>query len=414
METLDTTGLSERNKRILARGVSGGATMTREQSQAGGVATTSGQPGPPAPLQYVPFVRGAHEHTEPFDDFTSLALSANAQAHGPVDVPAYGYLRHIIMLVTIGTAGSGGSAVAAGDSPWIVFQNVQLTDVNGAFLVGPLNGYDLYILNKYGGYVYEADPNMSPVFSPVNATTGNFAFLLRVPVEICLRDGLGALPNQNAASTYKISYTINTAANVYTTSPVTTNPTVRVRLYVEAWSQPMATDVRGQPQATVPPAMGTTQFWSKFTKGVAAGAQTIQLPRVGNMLRNVIFMLYSTATPSIRTNADFPDPIQILWDARLLLNEARDIRRHYAFERWDYAGATGGISGAAAIQLDTGVFVYDFTHEFTGHGGFELRDLWLPTTQATRLELSGTFGAAASALVVLTNDVAPVGDVAVS
>lgn len=393
-------------------------TMTQQPAAAGpgGAAPGMGQPAA-APLSFVPFTRGAHEHVEPFDDFTSAALSANPQQHGPIDIPAYGHLRSIILLVQA-TGGSGVTTVtASGDAPWDVFQNVQFADVNGAFLVGPLAGYDLYILNKFGGYVYENDPNMSPAFSPVAtgaSASGNFSFLIRIPVEICLRDGLGALPNQNAASTYKVLYTLNTANNVYGTTAPTNPPVVRVRMRLEAWSQPLAQDVRGNPQATVPPAMGTTQFWSKATKGITVGSFTVQMTRVGNLLRALIFELYSNASPSVRDTADFPDPVQLLWDARLLLNEDRLIRQQYMFERWDYAGATGGLSGAANVQLDTGVFVYDWTHEFSGHGGFELRDLWIPTTQATRLELTGVWGAGASSVNVLTNDVAPVGDVAVS
>lgn len=375
----------------------------------GGAAGGAAQAAPAAVIS--PFTRAARENVQPMDDWTSAVLGAAAQQHGPVDVPAFGYLRAIVLLVQASGGVAGGSAaVLAGDAPWNIIQTIQLNDVNGQPIVGPLSGYELYIVNKYGGYQFLADPTLSPAFA-TGGTGGNATWLLRLPIEITARDGLGCLPNQNAASTYKVTYTVNTSALVFATAPGTT-PVVRTRLYLEAWSQPLPNDpVRGQPQATIPPAMGTTQFWSHYIKAVSAGAQTVQLPRVGNLIRMIAFLLYSTATPSLRTTVDFPDPSLIVWDSRQLLNEPRLLRQEYMMERYGYAGVATG--AAAAVQLDTGVFVYDLAHDMEGHVGWELRNLYLPTTQATRLELQGTFGAAASSLTVLTNDVAPTADVGV-
>ena len=56
------------------------------------------------------------------------------------------------------------------------------------------------------------------------------------------------------------------------------------------------------------------------------------------------------------------------------------------------------------------MFPYEFCHEFDGHVGNELRDGWLPTVQSTRLEIVGSF-ANAGALDIITNDVAPAGEV---
>ena len=61
------------------------------------------------------------------------------------------------------------------------------------------------------------------------------------------------------------------------------------------------------------------------------------------------------------------------------------------------------------IPIIDGVFVYDFTHDDDGHPGNEDRNLWLPTVQATRLEVQGSFGTNATNLEIITNDVAPVG-----
>jgi hypothetical protein len=371
---------------------------------------TTGNPKQPAPMPMVPFTRAAKEHIEPFDDRTSAAISANTQAQGPIDVPAYGYLRNIVILVTIGTAGSGGSAVAAEDSPWSALTDIQLADVNGAPLFGPVSGYDLYLATKYGGYEFSCDPKQLSSFSAVNATTGNFAFSLKIPVEINLRDALGSLANQNASSTYKIKYTINNSAGIYTTPPVTTLPTVRVRLFLEAWAQPTSTDLRGMPQMTTPPAHGTTQYWSKFTVPVPAGSNTIRFTRVGNFIRNLILVNRRGVGAAARSNGelDWPDPVQIFWDTRLLHNYTKAVFRDVITRRTGYTAAIETAGGS-----DNGVFVYDWMHEFDGKLGRELRDGWLATVQSTRLEAQGLWGLGVNAdtLDVITNDVSPNGEV---
>lgn len=351
-----------------------------------------------------PFTRAAREHTEPFFD-TSTLMTAAAQNVGPIDVPAYGFLRHIWLLVTT-SGGSGAGVVAREDAPYNALSNVQLTDVNGAPIVGPIDGYDLFLINKYGAYTFQCDPVNNPVFSAVAASGGNFAFAMRIPVEIAQRDALGSLPNQNAASTYKVLYNVSASGTVYSTPPGTTLPTVRVRMWAECWTQPSATDLRGMAQATVPPALGTTQFWSRTIKVTASGNNVVQFPRVGNLIRTLI--LVNRDTTPVRSTTNFPDPVQLQLDGRVLLNEGRDLFRTYMTERYDYAGSSG--SSAAAVQLDTGVMVWDFTHDLDYKPGNELRDLYIPTTQATRLELVGSFGAAGT-LSILTNDVAPAGDV---
>jgi hypothetical protein len=78
--------------------------------------------------------------------------------------------------------------------------------------------------------------------------------------------------------------------------------------------------------------------------------------------------------------------------------------------RAQYAAATVAETKDAAGSLDSGVFVYDFTHEFDQTIGQENRDLWLPTLGSTRLELQGSF-TNAGVLTVLTNDVAIAGPV---
>ncbi len=368
-----------------------------------------------APALLVPFVRAAEEHREPFND-VSFALSAVATSlAGPYDIPAYGFLRGVFLQVDATGGNSAGVAVFQEDGPWSAIQEVQLFDVNGAPIFGPVSGYDLYLINKYGAYADAADPRTSPYFAiqlTTGAGCGNFSFILRVPVEVSLRDGLGALGNQNASSTFKIRTTIAASTAIYSTAP-TTLPTMRIRHLLDAWTQPPATDLQGNANATMPPAHGTTQYWSKTIFNLAAGQQTVRLPRVGNYIRDLIFIARDNANGTRTTGgSDMPDPTSIFWDTRLLNAYPRGLWRHQMQQKYGYIATS---PETAAIQnnpnaLDNGVFVEDYLHEFSGHAGAELRDGWLPTVQSTRLELQGSF-AAATVLTVLTCDVSPAGQI---
>ena len=364
--------------------------------------------GKKASMPMVPFTRAAKRHVEPFQDFSQI-ISANTVALGPFDIPAYGYMRNIIILAQATGGSSNVTVTTAEDSPWIAIQDLQLSDVNGAPIWGPCSGYDLYLHNKYGGYEFSTEPKLNPSFAALAtgaSASGNFAFSLKIPVEINLRDSLGSLANQNASSTYKIKLTQNSTTGIYgATPPNLVLPTIRWRMFLEAWSQPPNQDLKGREQLTVPPAHGTTQYLSKYTANIASGAQTVRWARVGNYIRMVIFVDRRSGSTRANGEADFPDPTQIFWDTRLLHNSTKTIWRDSVKYCYGYTAALEAANGP-----DNGVFPYQWADEFDGKVGHELRDGWLPTLQSTRLELQGSF-ASATALDLITNDVAPSGEI---
>jgi hypothetical protein len=375
-------------------------------------ATTLAHPGAnkqaQAPALLVPFTRSAREHTEVMTDL-SQQITASAVSLPQQDVPAYGFLRGIRLLVEA-TGGAGASTVtAAEDAPWSAIDELVIRDVNGAPIVGPLSGYDLYLINKYGGREqHSPDPKQRSSFSAVAvgaAASGNFAFSLYIPIEVSGRDALGSLANQNAASTYKMAVTLAPSSRIYGVAPNTTLPTVRVRAVLDAWTQPTQADLRGNGQAQTPPAHGTTSYWSKTTLQVSSGVNTLRLPRVGNYIREMVFVYRDAGGSRANGEAAFPDPFSIYWDTRLLHQRPVKMYRDTIATRVDLTGAN-----EAARGRDNGVYVEDFAHDFNGALGYELRDGWLPTSQSTRLEVQGSFGSA-GVLTVLTNDVAPAGEI---
>lgn len=354
-----------------------------------------------APALLVPFTRAAKEHVENFVDVSQLMDTSSHQL-GPFDVAAYGFMRNIILHVQ--ATGGVGAPTALEDAPFSVLDEVTVLDVNGAPIVGPINGYDLFLINLFGGYTPASpDPRQSRVYSAVSAT-GNFTFVLRIPIEVSGRDALGSLANQNGSSTYKLRLTIAAGAKVFGTQP-TTYPTVRIRAHLDAWTQPNATDLRGNPAATQPPAHGTTSYWTKTTFTVSSGFQMFRLPRIGNYIRNLFFVLRDGSGTRSGAVANVPDPFSIYWDTRLMKGYQRDVWADQMVKRTDLNAAAEAVRG-----LPNSVYVEDYAHDFDGAIGWELRDGWLPTVQSTRLEVSGTWGGPGT-LTVITNDIAPAGEV---
>lgn len=388
--------------------------MPTVATTAGGTAQTRKPSGNQQVAAVVPFIRASAEHREPTGIDVSRQLTTSDQDLGVFDIPAYGYVRSLYILVTA-SGGTGGSpAVTVNeDGPWSTLKNIALTEPNGATLSQFNSGYDCHLANKWGGYrdSVGADMKASPVFSAIGATFASYAYCTRIPVELNLRDGLGSLPNQNAAATFKLRMTLAAVGQIVGGTLPTTLPTVRVRVFLEAWDQPEIATAGATNQVT-PPAMNTTQFWSTQVYNYNAGQQTIRLTRVGNYLRNAVFIFRRGGTSRANGHTDIADPTTLYLDTRPLDIIEPNNWRHQMYERTGFGGSVGTTTPAldAPQGLDAGVYVYDFAHEFDGTLGRENRDLWLPTLGSTRLEIQGSF-ANAGTLTVLTNDVAIAGSV---
>lgn len=382
--------------------------MPTAATTAGGTRQGTGGKPQTRPVATVPFIRASAEHVEPTGIDVSRQITTASQNLGVFDIPAYGYVRSLVLLVeaTGGVTGTGDETFTE-DGPWNALTDIALTEPNGAVIAQFNNGYELFLANKWGGYRPHNDPRSAPNYAVSTGTsgTGNFSFLLRIPVELSMRDALGSLPNQNAAATFKLRMNLAPSTSIYSIHAGTL-PSVRVRVFLEAWDQPEAA-MAGAANQTTPPAMNTTQFWSTQVYNVNQGSNTVRLTRVGNYIRNLIFVLRDTATPTrVDGETNWPDPLRVFLDTRPVMELNKAVWRHYLWERNNKTGV-----GDAAGQKDNGVYVLDFTHEFDGTLGQEMRDLWLPTLGSTRLEVQGDILNAGGTLTVLTNDVAIAGPV---
>lgn len=356
-----------------------------------------------APAPVVPFVRASFPHREDLAINQTFTLSAAQQTASTVTVPAYGYLRSLCLQVT--ATGATGAGVLSEDAPFNVLQNISVTEPNGAPIYGPItNGFSAYLIQKWGGYRAGGidDAKLNPGYSTDGS--GNFSFILRIPVEIIPREALGALPNQNDTARFRLKYSVAPNSVVYSTQP-TVQPTITVTGWMEAWDQP-SQDSGGLANQITPPAMNTTQFWSEALPTVGAGQQQLKIDRLGNYIRNIIFVHRRNGGTRANGQTDFPDPITFFLDARPM-----DFLTKNAFlEQMAERGQLRTNSFEAAGGPNNGVFVYDFTSDFDGSIGFELRNRWLGTLGSERLEWRGSF-ANAGTTTVLVNDVAVAGSV---
>jgi|SRR5215472_1637277 len=343
----------------------------------------------------IPFIASAHEHAENAPVITQALALATPSTTYEFNIPSYGYIRHLWLDVNA-TGGTGTAAVYSGDAPFNSVDQVTYLDTNGAPIYGPLSGFSTFITNLYGGYTYVQDPRALANYN-AGATSGNFRWQFRIPLEISHHDGTGCLGNQNSSAPYRVRININASTSIYTTPP-TGYPTVTITPVLEAWSLPNSTDPLGRPQAQIPPNYGTVQYWStRFQTGITSGVNTVQVLRVGNLIREMIFICRQTSATGTRDDTVFPVQPIINWDARQLFNETNIYRQNRSAET---------IESPSTLQRPAGVYNYSFARTNQDRSGDDKPWLWLPTVEATRLELNGSF-TNPGVVEVLINDVAP-------
>ncbi len=303
-----------------------------------------------------------------------------------------GYLGNLSIRVTAsGGSGSTTPAVAAADAPWNVIQSFALMLPGGTKPIIQLDGYQLYLAGWLGGY-RKPNPATLPSYQAVG-TGGDFQCTFFIPIEIIMRNALGALSNTNGTSLFQVIITFAPAATVYSTVPVPTVPTLAVETHSENYSVPRPQSSTGVEQATAPPMLGTTQYWTSQESPSLSGFAAYPSTRTGLAIRNFILV---TRNAGVRS-AGLPSPFAVALnntDIYPLITPEWLIDKNM-----EWYGDT----------LPTGVYVLPRCLDLDGSPGEELRNNWIPTTTGDKLTFGGTW-ASGTTLEVITNDVAPAGD----
>lgn len=355
-----------------------------------------------APSMMVPFTRAARQKTILCDD-RSVTLTAGIQPLPPIDVPSAGFARFIDLDITLTTAGNAAAVTFVADAPWSVIDSISLTNAGGDSIIVPISGYQLYLVNKYGGFQVDppySDPRRDPYFSTTTgagATGGSARFRLRVPLEIDPRDAFCALPNGASNKQYKMNIQLAGSASVYGVAP-TNLPTVRINSVLYYWTQPNPQNAVGIAQQTEPLANGSVSLIRYQSITTGAGDKLEKIQSVGNIIRSAILVLRTAAGARSEADLAATNSWVLNNDTMFYLPLAqwrRDMAEHYGLST-----ATAEIAGGP----DNGVLVW--SHLNAQHGKVRAdgpRDQWLPTIDGTLLQLRAqSFGATASRLEVIT------------
>jgi len=400
-------------------------------------------------MAVIPFARASKWHVEQSNTQSGIVLTGAASQIFNFPLASYGYLSAVVITVTL-SGGTSSAVTYFEDAPFSLLSQIQLSDVNGVPLF-QLSGFNAYLAAKYGGYrlfgpdggifrgapfdtnsagtaltgvqqaAVEGGPNAA-VGTFVTANTPNYGayslmpttsninckFVIPIYLEFGL-DGLGCLPNMDASARYNLQVTVaGGATTAAATGPfvtaitVGTAPTMSINVEVLCRSQPPAQDMFGNMNSVSPPAVGTVQYWTAQTaSGLSTGANTIQLTRVGNLIRNHI-LVFRNATTTVGPRGlgevtDMPSLFEFDWDVgqRYIANTST-LRLLNAY-------------GVMGLGDPNGVICLPNTLDPDKIALSEYGDEWLGTVGATKFTLRFTPGGTGSggSVTVLTNDIVP-------
>lgn len=327
----------------------------------------------------IPFCVGSNLYREAPFSTTVFQLGAASQEFVNNVTPG-GFLRGITMQVT-STGGVIGAGVLANDGPYGILQSCSLEDISGGPILYPMGGYQYALCQKYLR-PWDGDPSKRSNFS----NTINPAFTIRFFAEV--KDTLAVLANTDARAQYRFRYTLAAAnqAGPYglTTTAATTNPTVTVKLYIEAWAQPDLNDLLGNPIQQIPDGLAASRFLMHEQPSITSANNVVRETLTGNELRGLLFVVRNG--DANHTRIDLTDANAGAIDFRL------DARRLWKMTPSQIIEEMNAFYQALALGTwtrETGVFVVprysgpaNAGDNFSGQGEY-----WLQTVEQTLLQL---------------------------
>lgn len=383
---------------------------------AGGSASP-GAAAPAAPRPY-PFPVGVYESTVQDYDNTVVLGATVAAWTAPVQAPLWnvsptGWLRGVWVDFVLFFASGNAAGAFLSDGPFSLVQKVTLYDLGGEVVL-QLTGYEWSMTNKFGGYFEVGDPRADLAFA-TNANSGNSQttpaahFVNFLPLEAVKRDALGTVQNESKPG-WKVEIWIDTAANTvgiggtaFTAAAV--SPQVRIRGYIDSYTEPAAAAPNGRPYAQTPPVPGSLQYWKSENQALPAGTAKYDLTNgIGFPLRNIFYYLHDASTSGRTTgDTDWWDPATLLIGNVNYFTRGKNlwislIGRTYGF------GAVGATTPGpdTAEGREFGFFPVWFTQDMTALPGSELRFKYLDTQVNSLVRITGSLNGAAT-LFAMTN-----------
>lgn len=355
------------------------------QAQEGAPPTTAGS---------VPFQVGSFHYAEQIATDT-FQLGANSQEFVHNITPG-GFLRGVDLQIS---SAGGVAGVLTADAPYNLLQSVSLENIDGSPILYPMGGYAYAMWQKFSAPWLGEPSNPAQMYSVNQATPG---WLLHLWPEIY--GTAGVLANTDARAQYRVRYTLNAGAQVGT--GYTTDPTVTVVSYLQAWAQPDRTDLHGNSITAVPPGLNLARIVRHQVVNLAtAGADNlIQVTNTGNELRNIIIICRD------QTNAR-NDAISGVLRVRL---DDRSLGTFNPNSLFDIATRFYPNLGNNTFPRPTGVYVIPRFKATDPNNGQELfGQNWLPTSNATYLtfEFTTNAGPTGGTVEIITDEVVPIGSI---
>lgn len=327
----------------------------------------------------IPFVAGSNCYREAPFSTNVFALGAASQEFVNNVTPG-GFLRGLTMQVTSAN-GVIGAGVLANDIPYSILQSCSLEDISGGPILYPMGGYQYALAQKYLR-PWDGDPSKRPNFS----ATVNPAFTIRFFAEV--KDTLAVLANTDARAQYRFRYTLAAAnqAGPYglSTTAVTTNPTVTVKLYIESWAQPDLQDLLGNEIQQIPDGIVCSRFLMHEQPVVTSANNVIRETLTGNELRGLIFVIRNG--DANHTRVDLTDANAGAIDLRL---DARRLWKMTPSQWIEEMNAFYQMLASGTWTRETGVFIIprfsgpaSSGDNFAGQGEY-----WLQTVEQTLLQM---------------------------
>ena len=350
--------------------------------------TPGGVSAPPAEAHAqsgeIPFIVGSNCYRE--SPFATQVFQLGASSQEFVNnVTPGGFLRGITMQVT-STGGVIGAGVLAGDAPYSILQSCSLEDISGGPILYPMGGYQYALAQKYLR-PWDGDPSKRGTYS----ATVNPAFTIRFFAEV--KDTLAVLANTDARAQYRFRYTLAAANQAgpfgLTTTAATTNPTVTVKLYIEAWAQPDLNDLLGNPIQQIPEGLVCSRFIMHEQPPLTSANNVVRETLTGNELRGLMFVVRNG--DANKTRIDLTDANAGAIDFRL---DARRLWKMTPSQIVEEMNAFYQLLASGTWVRETGVYVVprfsgpsNAGDNFSGQGEY-----WLQTVEQTLLQLE--FGGA--------------------
>lgn len=335
-----------------------------------------------------PFPVGVYESTvQDYDNTVTLAAT-------PVLAPlwnvsptgwARGYWLDFLFTSTTGTV-----TAATGDMPFAGIQKITIYDLGGEVVL-QLLGYEWLVMQKFGGYFNVGDPRADLTYTYVTGAGGTTHFIGYLPYEVVVRDALGTVQNESKPG-WKVEIWLDAAGIAQAAS---TAGNVRVRGYIDSYTEPAAAAPNGRPFSQTPPLPGSLQYWKSENVSLPSGTVKYDLTNgVGFPIRNLIYYVRDAGN-STRATADgnWMDPATLLVGNINFFTRSKNLWISKMSKDYGMVGYGGAPPAAdTAMGRENGVFPVWFTKDMDLAVGAELRFKYLDTQVNSLIRLTGSMG----------------------